>query len=133
MRKADTNQVHIGLGSNQGNRFIHLQQAIFKIEDEIGLINARSKCYKNKAVGFDGDDFINACIVVETVLDPHEVLEKLLDIEIELGRKRKAHFSYTNRPIDLDLLYYEDQIINTEHLELPHPRLTQRRFVLQHL
>ena len=133
MRKADTKQVHIGLGSNQGNRFIHLQQAIFKIEDEIGLVIARSKCYKNKAVGFDGDDFINACIVVETVLDPHEVLEKLLAIEIELGRKRKAHFSYSNRPIDLDLLYYEDQIINTEHLELPHPRLTQRRFVLQPL
>ena len=119
MRKADTVEVHIGLGSNQGNRFIHLQKALFKINEEIGSVVARSKCYKNKAVGFDGDDFINVCITVKTRLNAHEVLNKLLSIEKELGRKRKAHFSYTNRPIDLDLLYYEDQTIQTEQLELP--------------
>tara|TARA_B100001093_G_scaffold224987_1_gene215640 strand:+ start:23598 stop:24752 length:1155 start_codon:yes stop_codon:yes gene_type:complete len=133
MQKADTLEAHIGLGSNQGNRFIHLQRALFKINEEIGTVVVLSKCYKNKAVGFDGDDFINACIAVRTRLDAHEVLKKLLVIENELGRKRKGHFSYTNRPIDLDLLYYEDQTIQTEQLELPHPRLAQRRFVLQPL
>lgn len=133
MRKADTAEVLIGLGSNQGNRFVHLQKAIFKIDEEIGPVVAYSKCYKNKAVGFDGDDFINACIAVKTKLDPHEVLNKLLLIENELGRKRKAHFSYTNRPIDLDLLFYEDLTIQTAQLELPHPRIAQRRFVLKPL
>lgn len=133
MRKADTAEVLIGLGSNQGNRFIHLQKALFKIDEEIGPVVACSKCYKNKAVGFDGDDFINACIAVKTKLDPHEVLNKLLLIENELGRKRKAHFSYTNRPIDLDLLFYEDLTIQTVQLELPHPRIAQRRFVLKPL
>ena len=106
--------------------FIHLQKALFKIDEEIGPVVACSKCYKNKAVGFDGDDFINACIAVKTKLDPHEVLNKLLLIENKLGRKRKAHFSYTNRPIDLDLLFYENLTIQTVQLELPHPRIAQR-------
>ena len=84
-------------------------------------------------MGFDGDMFYNCCIGVETVLKPHDLLNILLIIEKEAGRIRKKNVGYSSRIIDLDILFYQDQLINTSDLIVPHPKLHQREFVIKPL
>ena len=84
-------RIYIGLGSNVGNRFLQLQSAIDAINYEIGSIAAISNCYKTPAMGFEGADFLNACIELRTYLSPELLLSKLLQIEEKFGRKRFAN------------------------------------------
>lgn len=123
---------YIGLGSNKGNRLELLQSAINLIFERLGTIKKVSKIYQTPALGFEGDDFLNACIKIKTRFSAATVLADLLAIEEDLGRKRSSQH-YENRTLDLDLLFYEDSIINSENLTLPHPRLTKRKFVLEPL
>lgn len=122
--------VFIALGSNEGNRLSFLQSAVDNIFRKIGNIQAVSKIYETPAWGFEGNSFLNACIKVVTRFSGEEVLKLLLQIEDQLGRSRKGGTGYKNRTIDLDLLMYEKQIIRTTELEVPHPHMLHRNFVL---
>ena len=128
-----TNSVYIALGSNKGRKFEYLQAAIDAIYNDIGLIRRISKVYKTPALGFDGDDFYNASLLVETELKPKKVLKALLDIEKQMGRRRSKIKGYESREIDLDVLLYNNESIDTKTLIVPHPELQKRRFVLQPL
>lgn len=123
---------YIALGSNQGNRIEFLQKAVNAVFEKVGRILKVSAVYETPALGFEGEDFLNACIKIETRFGPQTVLEKLLDIETELGRTRIGD-TYQNRTLDLDVLFYEQESIHTESLKIPHPRLHQRLFVLKPL
>ena len=125
--------VLIGIGSNTGDRLTLLQSAIDAIHTQIGSIDQISRLYQTPALGFEGADFINGCLKVSTQLDASQVLDKLLAIEQHLGRIRHNDGQYHSRTIDLDLLFYDSLISKSERLELPHPRLHERRFVLQPL
>ena len=125
--------VLIGIGSNTGDKVNHLQSAIDAIHTQIGSIDQLSRLYQTPALGFEGADFINGCLKVSTQLEASQVLDKLLAIEQHLGRIRYDDGQYHSRTIDLDLLFYDSLISKSERLELPHPRLHERRFVLQPL
>ncbi len=122
--------VYIALGSNQGNRFDYIQQAIYKIESKIGVIKAVSNIYETPAQGFEGDSFLNACIGVKTSFSPLKTLNLLLSIENEFGRKRNSQNRYTARPLDLDIILFSNKIINHPELKVPHPQMELRQFVL---
>mgnify|MGYP003312389405 CR=1 FL=1 len=120
----------ISLGANEGKRLENIQEAVTRIQNKIGNVIALSSIYQTPSMGFDGPDFLNACIEIDTGLNPLDVLDKLLDIERAMGREPSPEKGYQSRPIDLDLLFYEEQIINTQDLILPHPRCHLRNFVL---
>ncbi|WP_079722094.1 2-amino-4-hydroxy-6-hydroxymethyldihydropteridine diphosphokinase [Salegentibacter holothuriorum] len=122
--------VHIALGSNVGNRFELLQNALHKIYLEIGEVQQVSQVYETPAWGFEGDAFLNACIAVSTRFSAEEVLRKLLKIEADSGRVRSDAKNYQNRSLDLDILLFEDEVLETIDLIVPHPSMQNRKFVL---
>ncbi|MDN4165428.1 2-amino-4-hydroxy-6-hydroxymethyldihydropteridine diphosphokinase [Cytophagales bacterium LB-30] len=119
----------IGLGSNVGDKRYTLHLACERIQEQLGTIKKMSGYYATSAWGkVDQEDFINQCIYIETKLTAIELMQGLLAIEKELGRIRKEKWG--PRIIDLDLLYFDDQIIHVDTLTLPHPYVQDRRFVL---
>lgn len=124
---------HIALGSNKGDKFKNLQLAIDAMYVQVGNVKLISKVYKSPAFGFESDDFLNCCLVLESFLEPQKVLEMLLKIETTLGRNRTKTNTYEARTIDLDIVFAENNIINTETLQLPHPEMSKRKFVLMPL
>tara|TARA_R110002049_G_scaffold213973_6_gene385536 strand:+ start:4261 stop:5391 length:1131 start_codon:yes stop_codon:yes gene_type:complete len=124
---------HIALGSNKGDKFKNLQNAVDLIHVRIGNIKLISKVYKSPAFGFESDDFLNCCLVLESYLEPQQVLDNLLEIETTLGRTRTKTDTYQARIIDLDIVFAEDNIIDTKTLQVPHPEMEKRKFVLQPL
>ena len=127
------NKVYISLGSNKGDKFKNLQDAIDCIHVKVGNIKLISKVYKSPAFGFESDDFLNTCLILETELKPESVLEELLVIEKGLGRVRSKKKEYQARTIDLDIIFFNDEVIDTKTLQIPHPEMYKRRFVLQPL
>lgn len=122
-------QIFLHTGSNLGNRKQNLQRALELIETEIGRIVQVSRIYWTKAWGLEEQpDFLNQAIEAQTELEPEQVLEKILQIEQEMGRERRIKWG--ERLIDIDILFYEDQIIQTERLTVPHPFMQERNFVL---
>ena len=120
----------IGLGSNMGDKRAHIARAIEYLTGagDIHLV-ARSRDYRSAAWGkTDQDWFVNACIAVVTNLSAHELLKRCLDTEQQLGRVRNEHWG--PRVIDCDLLVFRDVHLNTPELTLPHPRITERAFVM---
>lgn len=107
-----------------------LQDAVNKIYTEIGEVERISKVYETPAWGFKGNAFLNACIAVSSRFNAEEVLQKLLEIETELGRVRTTSTGYSNRKIDLDIVLIQDEIISTSSLKVPHPEMQNRKFVL---
>ena len=128
-----TKTTYIALGSNKGNKLQNLQAAVDLVYAHVGSVKKLSKVYKTPALGFDGDDFYNASIKVETILKPRKLLSVLQQIEKELGREEKTKDGYESRAIDLDILFYEEAIIEQKHLVIPHVELQNRKFVLQPL
>ncbi|WP_418512867.1 2-amino-4-hydroxy-6-hydroxymethyldihydropteridine diphosphokinase [Corallibacter sp.] len=126
-------KVYISLGSNKGDRIKHLQDAINLIFKEIGKVNIIAKVYNTPAIGFDGADFLNTCALIETELPSDELIQTLLQIETKLGRTRSDVNTYESRTIDLDVLFFDEEIIQNQALQVPHPELQNRRFVLQPL
>ena len=124
----------IGIGANLGDPQIQVLKAIDRLDREDGLIvEARSSLYQTAPVGkLDQPDFINAVVRIEASVDPLQLLKRLLIIESEFGRIRDGSCNGP-RILDLDLLLYGDQIVDTEELTLPHPRMHQRLFVLRPL
>ena len=121
---------YLSLGTNQGNKTENLQNAIDLIAEEVGSILKIASIYETASWGFDSDNFYNTCIKVSTYLPPEQLIQKLLWIEKELGRVRKTSDSYADRLIDLDVLLFEDEIIFTQELIVPHPRMLDRKFAL---
>lgn len=125
--------VYLSLGSNLGNRAFALQQALFRIGQRAGPITAVSPVYASPAWGFEGGEFLNLCLALETGLSPADLLETLLDIEQQLGRERLPEAGYQSRTLDIDILYYGREVVCLDALEIPHPRLAERAFVLKPL
>ena len=123
--------LYLSLGSNMGNKFEHLQEAVNAIFEELGAIEKISPVYKTPAMGFEGDDFLNCVLWVKTRLSATKILRTVLDVEKRMGRKRGGSKNYTSRPIDIDILFLDDLQKNTKKLKIPHPELENRRFVLQ--
>jgi 2-amino-4-hydroxy-6-hydroxymethyldihydropteridine diphosphokinase len=128
-----TTTTHLSLGSNLGDKLNHLQEVVFLIQANVGEVIKTSPVYETPAWGFEGDNFYNACITVETTLTPSALLEKLLELETKLGRERNPGAGYSSRTVDIDILYFDKEIINTDLLTVPHPNLQLRRFVLKPL
>ena len=125
---------YIAVGANLGDREGNIRTALRKLSSVEGVSVARvSSLIENPAVGgpAGSPDFLNGAAEVQTTLGPHELLERMLDVERRLGRDRRQRWE--PRPIDLDLLLYGDQSIRTYDLTVPHPRMHERRFVLQPL
>lgn len=122
--------VYIALGSNEGARFDLLQKAIEEIQLRTGDVHAVSGVYETPAWGFEGNSFLNACIAVNSRFDSQTILKQLLEIEQHFGRQRSHGKGYSNRPIDLDILLVEEEVIRTSNLTVPHPELENRNFVL---
>ena len=127
MKKSTT---YLSLGSNVGDRTDNLKNVINSIENLVGKVNKISKFYENPAIGFDGDNFVNICIELVTHLSPNDLLNSLLNIENEYGRKRLKSGEYISRIIDIDIIFYENLSINQNGLVIPHPRMQSRHFVL---
>lgn len=123
------NQVFLHTGTNLGNRQANLRLANEWIEKEIGPIVQASEVYRTKAWGItDQPDFLNQALLARTRLSPFELLEKIQAIERRMGRVREVKWG--ERIIDIDILFYNDAIIETETLTIPHPYLHYRNFVL---
>lgn len=125
--------VYIGLGSNIGKREEYLRRAILKIKEKTGAeLISESTVMETEAVDFeDQPDFLNMIIKVRTDLAPRRLLDLLLEIENEIGRIRR--FPKGPREIDLDILLYDDLIMNEPVLTIPHPGILNRDFIMQHL
>lgn len=122
---------YLGLGTNLGDKVGNLHQAIHQISLEIGSVLNVSSFYETKPWGFDSEnDFLNAALIINTGLTPLELLEKTQQIERKIGRLKKTKESYSNRLIDIDILLYDNQIINVPQLTIPHRLLHKRDFVL---
>jgi 2-amino-4-hydroxy-6-hydroxymethyldihydropteridine diphosphokinase len=122
--------VYLSLGSNLGDRVQNLKEAIKRIEssDKIS-IKKISSVYETEPVGYENQPrFLNLALQAETILDPQPLLEQLLSIEEQMGRKRGEKWGPRN--IDVDILLYDDLVMESDQLIIPHPRMHQRRFVL---
>ena len=124
------NNVFLISGSNVGDRFSHLMRAKELITHRIGNLIGTSGIYETEAWGYTGgQNYFNQCYRLESGLKPELILEEILGIEQEMGRVRNGQ-TYTDRIIDIDILFFNDEIINSEKLTIPHPRLHERKFVL---
>jgi deoxyguanosine kinase len=121
---------YLSLGTNQGNKLENLQNALHLIDDKVGAIQKISSIYKTASWGFNGEDFNNICIKVATYQSPETVLSTILSIEKALGRKRTNQEGYQNRNIDIDILLFEDEIILSKSLIVPHSKMLERKFVM---
>jgi len=121
------------LGGNLGDKEHIFSSARIRLEEELGELLLMSSVFETEPWGFQSDDlFWNQVILIGTERSPLDVLERTKAIELELGRVRKAE-RYCSRLIDIDLLFYDDLVFHEPRLELPHPRIIDRRFVLEPL
>jgi 2-amino-4-hydroxy-6-hydroxymethyldihydropteridine diphosphokinase len=122
--------VYLGIGTNLGNREENLKHAVTRIEENIGPVLKSSSIYETEPWGFQSnEEFLNMVVQVETKLIPSGLLGRLLMIESLLGRVR-GEKRYSSRLIDIDILLYEDLIVEEESLKIPHPLLHERKFIL---
>lgn len=123
------NEVFLLTGGNIGDRMDFLQKAKKTIEKRCGRVLKQSSVYETAAWGMENQEaFLNQVLKIETLLSPDELLKSILEIEEELGRKREL--KYGPRTIDIDILFFNDEIIDRQGLKIPHPQLQNRRFVL---
>ncbi|MFA7444760.1 MAG: 2-amino-4-hydroxy-6-hydroxymethyldihydropteridine diphosphokinase [Flavobacteriaceae bacterium] len=126
-------QVILSIGSNQGNRLYHIENGINLIHKKVATVVKTSKLYETPSWGFQGEAFYNCAILVHTYKKAEEILRELLEIERESGRIRLESEGYQSRTLDIDIIAFDDQIIETQILQIPHPRMQERLFVLQPL
>jgi len=122
-------KVYLSIGSNKGNRSVLINKAIDEIEKKVGKIISRSSIYQSKSWGFDSNDFYNLCLLIDTDIAPKSLLVNLKKIEKSMGRE-DIDGSYSDRFIDIDILFYDNIIIDSEDLKIPHPKIEIRKFVL---
>lgn len=125
----DSKNLYLLTGSNLGNREAFLRQAYIAIEAQVGNIINKSALYQTQPWGIsDQPDFLNQALIVKTLLSPFAVLDAIKDIEKKIGRTEVIRWG--ERIIDIDILFYEDKIVESPSLTIPHPRLHERNFVL---
>ena len=131
----DSHIVFLGLGTNLGDREANLKAAVEQINKRVGEVTSLSAFYVTEPWGFESSHpFLNAVCRVDTVLTPHEVLAVTQDIERMTGRTKKSvNGCYSDRPIDIDILIYDDCRLNTPELTIPHPLMHKRDFVMKPL
>jgi 2-amino-4-hydroxy-6-hydroxymethyldihydropteridine diphosphokinase len=123
-------QVFLGIGGNLGNKYDNLTKVLLLIENELGAIRKKSSVYETSPWGFQAEDnFWNMVVQIETRITPNEFLQKIKTIEQEFGRKRQTG-NYSSREMDIDILYFDDLIVENERLKIPHPHIHERLFVL---
>ena len=125
-------QVYLSLGSNLDDRKDNLAQAIRLIGERVGEVLRKSSFLETKPWGFESDNlFVNACVLCETTLTPRQVLRATQKIERELGRTHKSvNGHYADRLIDIDILLYDDLRVDEPDLQIPHPLMFERDFVM---
>ncbi|PJJ09498.1 2-amino-4-hydroxy-6-hydroxymethyldihydropteridine diphosphokinase [Flavobacterium sp. 1] len=123
-------QVILSLGSNQGNRLKNIELCLELIHQEVGTIIKVSNLYETPSWGFESEAFYNCALVLHTSKTPEKILEKCLIVEKKLGRIRNENAGYQSRIIDIDLIAFDFEIINVDHLQIPHPLMQNRKFVL---
>jgi len=133
-------KVYLALGSNLGDREAIIQEAIRLIGERVGTVASQSSFIETEPWGFESQNtFLNGAILVETTLTPHEVLAATQQIERDLGKtdvhatRRSLLPVYKDRPIDIDILLYDDLHLREPDLTLPHPLMHERPFVMQPL
>ena len=124
------NKAYLGLGTNMGDRLEYLNSACILLSEYENInITKKSKIYETKAWGYtDQADFLNMCLEINTSLDEFQLLEICGQVEQKLDRKRIIRWG--PRTIDVDILFFNDIILNNEKLSIPHPRISERAFVL---
>ena len=122
-------KVYLSIGSNKGNRSVLINKAIDEIEKKVGIIISRSSIYQSKSWGFDSNDFYNLCLLIDTDIVPKSLLINLKKIEKSMGRE-DVDGSYSDRLIDIDILFYDNITTDSEDLKIPHPKIEIRKFVL---
>ena len=132
MNPAKTHIVYLGLGTNLGDKQKNLNDDIRMLGNQVGEVEKVSSVIETEPEGFKSDNmFLNAVVKVRTTLSPFELLDITQDVEKSLGRKEKSSNGiYHDRVIDIDILLYDDINISTPRLVIPHPRMTQREFVM---
>ena len=130
-------QVYLGLGSNLGDREEHIRKAITLIGERIGLVIRQSSLIETEPWGFESENrFLNGVILVETSLTPRQLLKTTQKIERILGKtkthatRRSQLSTFKDRPIDIDILLYDDLTVDEPDLKIPHPLMQQRDFVM---
>jgi len=126
-------KIFISLGTNEGDRLQNLQDAIEVLYNTIGNIEAISSVYETSSWGFESDDFLNCCVGLTTSLPPEKLLQEFKAIEHSFGRKEKKRNTYQARVLDIDILFYENEVLDTTDLIIPHIAIADRNFVLQPL
>ena len=122
-------KIYLSIGSNKGNRYSFIKEALRLIQKDIGEVILISKIYETKSWGFQSNDFLNLCILIKSELIPAELIIKLKNLEERIGRERNNE-KIEAREIDIDILFYSDEIVNHKDLIIPHQRLHLRNFVL---
>lgn len=123
-------KLYLLLGGNLGNKQQVFADARTRLEKQVGIISAQSAIYETEPWGFESEDlFWNQALELKTDLSPEDILEQTQLIEKELGRIRKEK-QYDSRVIDIDIMFFGDQVIKTGNLTVPHPRIQERKFAL---
>jgi len=123
--------IYLSIGGNLNNTSEKFEQLFSLLEERVGKILRKSSYYQSDAWGFKSEyPFINIALCLQTELSPFELLQETQSIEKQLGRTSKTTTSYQDRTMDIDILFYDNEIIETPNLEIPHPRMHERDFVL---
>ncbi|TDO77903.1 2-amino-4-hydroxy-6-hydroxymethyldihydropteridine diphosphokinase [Flavobacterium chryseum] len=123
-------QVVLSIGSNQGDRLANIQSCITLIHQEVGTVIQVSKLYETPSWGFESDAFYNCALLLHTTSSAQKILNQVLKVEKQLGRIRSNQQGYQSRIIDVDLIVFDNEIIDSEKLQIPHPLMQNRKFVL---
>ncbi len=123
-------QIVLSIGSNQGNRLENIESCIALIHQEVGTVIQVSKLYETPAWGFESDAFYNCALLLHSTSSAQKILNQILKVEKQLGRIRSNQQGYQSRIIDVDLIVFDDEIIDSEKLQVPHPLMQNRKFVL---
>ena len=125
---------YLALGTNIGNKRRNMITAAALLAERVGDVLALSGFYETEPWGFQSENtFLNAALQLDTSLSPLELLKATQEIEIEMGRTQKSNGAYHDRIIDFDILLYEDLVLQTPELTLPHPLMHERLFVMEPL
>lgn len=132
MQESNSHIAYLSLGSNLGDRHATMQSAILLLGKQAGTVDRVSSAIETEPWGFkSANKFLNMCVRITTTLSPEQLLVTTKDIELQLGRTTKSvNGQYHDRPIDIDILTYDDLHINTPSLTLPHPHMHERDFVM---
>lgn len=126
--------VYLALGTNLGDKNLNLLTAITLIAGRIGVLSAISSVYETEPWGFESENtFLNMAVKVETDLLPLELLHVTQELEKKMGRTKTSTSGYQDRIIDIDIIFYDDLVYESEELTLPHPLYKERRFVVEPL